>query len=64
MPICSNGNKSYGRQDKLADHLRSHPGIINLSQTAAAGKNTVNSKCLDKYKYLLLTKYLMILLDF
>jgi hypothetical protein len=41
-------NKSYGRQDKLIDHLRSHPGVINLSLTAAAGRYTVNSEWPDE----------------
>ncbi|KAE9366586.1 hypothetical protein N431DRAFT_76822 [Stipitochalara longipes BDJ] len=41
-------NKSYGRQDKLIDHLRSHPGVINLSLTAATGRYTVNSEWPDE----------------
>jgi hypothetical protein len=35
---------TYGRKDRLIAHLRSHPGIVNASQIAAAGRYTINSK--------------------
>lgn len=44
---CQSAQQSsttYGRKDRLIAHLRSHPGVVNVSQIAAAGKYTVNSK--------------------
>lgn len=44
---CQSAQQSsttYGRKDRLIAHLRSHPGLINVSHVAAAGKYTVNRK--------------------
>jgi hypothetical protein len=44
---CQSAQQSsitYGRKDRLIAHLRSHPGVVNVSQIAAAGKYTVSSK--------------------
>jgi hypothetical protein len=44
---CQSAQQSsttYGRKDRLIAHLRSHPGVVNVSHIAAAGKYTVDSK--------------------